>query len=121
MPNTTQGTLHYIISATTNSSVPVQAGTNIAATHNADRRFVYIRNYANSTNSIFVLFSDTRSATAGAQGELEIVPGAEYLFGGALKPSTMTLPGSFVLPNCPLEQINVITSTGTASGCVIVQ
>jgi hypothetical protein len=110
-------TKQFAINATTGSAVQV-------APNDADRRACYIRNYSNSTvnpgqGTMWVAFGVV--ATAGTNGELEVVPGAEYSFGGDLRPTTQTLPGSFRLPNCPLESISVITTGGTAVGCVVTQ
>lgn len=87
--------------------------------YNPDRRFAYIRNYSASAATIWVLFvpqGSNQVATAGLNGELEILPGMDYEFGGKLDPTTKQLPGSFKLPNCPLEGISIITSGGTATG-----
>lgn len=86
---------------------------------NPTRRALYIRNYAGSAQSIWVKFGGV--ATAGAAGELEVIPGGEYNFGGPLPPGVRNLPSGFFLPNCPTEEIHVITSTGTATGCVMEQ
>ena len=103
-------TQQFAINATTGNSVPVPA--------DRDRRGLYLRNYSNSSATMWVAFG--QPATLGTNGELEIPPGSEYSFGGELKPSTRTLPGSFYLPNCPPESINVICSA-TASGCAMTQ
>lgn len=94
-------TQQFAINATVSNSIPVP--------NDADRRSLYIRNYGNSSSTMWVAFG--QPATPGTNGEMEIVPGSEYSFGGDLKPSTKTLPGGFYLPNCPHESINVITTT----------
>jgi hypothetical protein len=104
-------TVQTALNATSTASNPVP--------YNPDRRFAYIRNYTNSGATMWVLFvpqGSTAVATAGTNGELEILPGMDYEFGGKLDPTTKQLPGSFKLPNVPLEGISIITSGGTATG-----
>lgn len=75
-----------------------------------ERRALYIRNYAASVGTMWLAFG--QAATAGTNGEMEIVPGGEYNWNGLLPP----LQG-----NVPLESINIIASGGTATGCVVEQ
>lgn len=83
------------------------------------RRWLYIRNYSASAQTIWVAFGKT--ATAGTAGEREIIPGGEYSWGGPLPPATQNIPGGFALPPVPTESISVITSSGTATGTVETQ
>jgi hypothetical protein len=111
-------TKQFAINATMASSIPSNS-SNQTAGSDPDRRSLYIRNYSTSLVTMWVAFG--QPATAGTNGEMEVPPDFEYTFGGSLKPSTQTLPGSFYLPNCPHESINVITSSGVATGCVVTQ
>jgi hypothetical protein len=49
-------------------------------------------------------------ATAGTNGEMELVAGGEYNWNGLLPP----LQG-----NVPLESINIIVTGGSATGCIV--
>jgi hypothetical protein len=111
-----QPTNQQPIVATTTSSSPLA--------ENRVRRFLYVRCYAvNPTNGTVgqptMWLSFGNPATPGMKGEMEIQAGTEYTFGGRLEPPRQTLPGSFFLPNCPTESVNVITASGSAYGCVI--
>lgn len=110
-------TTQYTISANTSTSTQ-------AAAADTTRRYMIIQNYQNATvnsgqGTMYVAFGV--AATAGTNGELEIPPGAAYVFGGKLDPSKQTLPGSFFLPNTPTEAVNVISVGGTAVGSIITQ
>ena len=59
-------------------------------------------------------------ATLGTAGEIELVAGGEYTFGGPLPPNKSTLPGGFILPQCPQEAIYIVSAT-PATGCVMEQ
>src|SRR5271168_3835210 len=115
-------TKQFVISANTGAAVTITGQLPSGA--NPDARSIYIRNYANAIvnpgqGSMWVAFGAV--ATAGTNGEMEIVPGDEYSYGGPLPPSTLNLPGGTRLPNCPTEFISVISTGGTAVGCVVVQ
>lgn len=110
-------TQQTVIAATTSAATVLAADTT--------RRFLYIKNYAYQpgtttpqTDVIYIAFGKT--ATAGTAGEIELVPGGEYIFGGPLPPRISNLPKGFVLPNCPTEYISVI-ATGTTKGAIMVQ
>lgn len=83
------------------------------------RRYLYLRNYSTSGQTMWIAFG--KAATAGTAGELEMVAGGEYVFGGPLPPNVANLPQSFFLPVCPTEEVHVITSTGTATGAAMTQ
>ena len=107
------GTQQTALNATTSASNPVP--------YNPDRRFAYIRNYTGSLGTIWLLFvpqGSNQVATQGLNGELEILPGMDFEFGGKLDPITKQLPGSFKLPNCPIEAVSII-SNSTATGCFV--
>lgn len=74
-----------------------------AATNSNYRNSLYIRNYANSTASMWVAFGQV--ATPGANGEMEIVPGSEYAFGGPLVPNNTT-----PMKGYPIEYVSVVTT-----------
>lgn len=95
------------------NQTPINATTNDAQLlpYQSERTYLHIRNYSGSTETMWVAFG--RAATAGTNGELEIVPGSEYIWGSIL----WTAYGS--QPSCPQDPIHVITSTGTASGCCL--
>jgi hypothetical protein len=99
----------------------VASGTSIQViTASASRRSLFIQNYAESAVSMYIAFG--QKATAGANGELEIPPGQNFSWGGALAmpanpPSTGTAPA----PSCPAESVNVIVASGSATGAVITQ
>lgn len=99
-------TQHFKINATGVSSVAAPADVN--------RISLYIRNYSGSGQTVWVAFGQV--ATAGTNGEMELVPGAEYAFGSTTFPNN-TLP----LKAYPTESVNVITSTGTATGCIVTE
>lgn len=112
--------------ATTQTAIAATTTAANAVGQNTARRFLYIKNYANvpssqsaQTGSIYVAFGTT--ATKGTAGELELVPGAEYIFGGPLPPRVGNLPKGFVLPACPTEAISVLASSGTVYGAVMEQ
>lgn len=77
-------------------------------TSSQSRIFLYIKNYASplSGDNLYVSFG--QAATAGTNGELELLPGQELVFGGTSAPQ-----------NCPQGTISVISPT-TAKGCVLV-
>ncbi len=102
---------------------PISASTNdsMVIARDPSRRMLYIRNYAASAQTIWVLFKNGGTATAGLAGELEVQPGGEYTFGGPLPYSKQTLPGGFNLAVCPQEEVHVITSSGIATGTVMTQ
>ena len=114
--------------ATKQTVISATASSSLVVPQNQNRRQLYIRNYFNApgtltpqTHTMYVMFKNGGPATAGGAGEIEIIPGGEYTFGGPLPPSTKTLPGSFFLPNCPTEDVYVITEAGNASGCILEQ
>jgi hypothetical protein len=89
----------------------IQAGTQDRQIARAryPRRFLYIRNYSSSAQTMWVKFGGP--ATPGTGGELEVLPGTEYQFGQAeLRP--VNEAGWFLKPTCPTESIHVITSRG---------
>jgi hypothetical protein len=112
--------------ATTQSLI---TATSVAATTvalDSTRRMLHIKNYfyqpgttTAQTGVIYVAFG--KVATLGTAGELELIPGGEYTYGGPLPPNKQTLPGGFILPVCPQEYISVITATGTMYGFVMTQ
>lgn len=80
------------------------------------RRWLYIRNYSISAETMWVAFGKT--ATPGNAGERELIPGGEYSWGGPLPPAQRNLPHGFPLPPVPTESISVITAAATAEGCI---
>ena len=107
--------------ATTQTLINASAISTQVIGRDPSRRMLYIRNYGASAQTIWVLFGGSGTATAGLAGELEVVPGGEYTFGGPLPFSKQTLPGGFNLPVCPQEEVYVVTSTGTATGTILTQ
>ena len=110
-------TTQTVIAATGSNSIPVA--------QNTTRRQLYIKCYANQpgtttpqTGVMYIAFG--KPATLGTAGELELLPGSEYIFGGPLPPRVANLPHGFILPNCPTESINVI-ATMTMVGAVMEQ
>lgn len=108
---------------------PIVAGVTsvLVVPANNNNRFVYIRNYTNQpgtltaqTTSLYVLFSNATGAVAtlGTKGELEILPGIDYVFGGNLEPGISVEQSTGFFPNCPVENIYVI-ATGTTYGCIV--
>lgn len=108
------------------------AATTVAATvapSNSARRFLYIKSYVYVPNGggspsqqsgiLYVAFG--QAATPGQNGEYELVPGAEYSFGGPLPPSVGNLPRGFILPVCPQESISVVSTSGTVYGTIVQQ
>jgi len=53
------------------------------------------------------------AATAGSNGEMEIVPGGEYSWGGVLTPLAS---GEAYIPT---DSVNIIISGGSATGAVV--
>ena len=105
------------------------SGSTVTVAGNNNNRFVYIRNYTNApgtltpqTASIYVLFSNApgAAATLGTKGELEVLPGQDFVFGGNLEPGIAVEQATGFFPNCPVENIYVI-ATGTTYGCVMTQ
>lgn len=106
--------------ATAQISIVANASSAQVLVANPGRRSLFIQNYAESAVSIYVAFG--RSATAGANGELEIPPGQNFSWGGTLAisanpPST----GPTAAPACPTESVSVIVASGSATGAVITQ
>jgi hypothetical protein len=104
----------------------VSGSSVLVAPYNPDRRGIYVRNYAASAGTIWLTFGGTNAngqpitqATAGGAGEMEIVPGTEYSFGGLLHPTKNNRPLGFNFPSCPLEAIYIYGSSAT--GCLITQ
>lgn len=91
------------------------SSTVVTATDNT-RRFLYLRNYTGSADTLWIAFG--RPATAGSNGELELAPGEEISFGGKLESNLVGQPTAFQ-QNCPVESINVIATSTTATGCVL--
>ena len=60
-------------------------------------------------------------ATAGTNGELEVPPGTEYIWGQALGAPADIANVLDVRRQCPTDAIHVITSTGSATGCALTQ
>lgn len=79
------------------------------------RCFMYIRNYAGSAGTLWVAFG--QAATAGMNGELELPPGQDKVFGSNYLDNPIAPPFS---NNCPKGSVNVISSAGTATGCLLV-
>jgi hypothetical protein len=103
--------------ATTQTAISASSVASTPVGVNQARRLLYIRNYSSSAATMWVAFGKT--ATAGTAGELEIIAGGEYLFGGRLPPSVGNLPLGTTLIPCPTESISVITSSSTATGCIM--
>ena len=82
------------------------------------RLYLHIRNYAASGQTMWVAFG--QAATPGANGELEIVPGSEYIWGNALGNAPGKLLQHNLQESCPTDAIHIVTSTGTALGCALV-
>jgi len=93
---------------TAQTLIPNSAVSSQITPSRAERRALYIRNYAASVGTMWLAFGAT--ATAGINGEMEIPPGGEYNWNGLLGPLQGTVP---------LESINIIISGGTATGCVV--
>lgn len=106
------------------------AATHIAAqvlTSDPNRRYLLIRNYSASQQTMWILFGGT-AATCGTAGELELLPGYTYEFGTSRLTSPQGLVANnqtFIQPNCPTEAVNIITGAlnapaDGASGCLMV-
>lgn len=85
--------------------------TNVAKTFitgSQSRIFFYIKNYASplSSDNMYIAFG--QAATNGLNGELELLPGQELVFGGTSAPQ-----------NCPQGSISIISPT-TANGCLLI-
>lgn len=90
--------------------------TNVAVTTQispprAERLSLYIRNYQASTGTIWVALG--QAATAGSNGEIEIVPGGEYTWSGVITPLDSGM--AYI----PTDSVNIIVSGGTATGAVV--
>lgn len=93
---------------------PISAGTGsslVIPAHNY-RFYLHIRNYTASAQTIWVSFGIP--ATPGTNGELEIVPGSEYIWGNLDYGTT-----NYESHGCPTDAIYVITSASTATGCIL--
>lgn len=112
--------------ATTQTAITATGSTGVVRAADPTRRMLFIKCYVNNptnqvaqTGAIYVAFG--KAATVGTAGELELIPGSEYVFGGPLPPRVANLPHGMILPNCPTESINVISSSGTVYGAILEQ
>lgn len=96
-------TVSTAISATGTSSTPLAA----AAT---PRKTLYIKNYNESANAMYVAFGTV--ATAGTAGEMEFKPGDDFKW-------TASEGGPTYVGDVPQEAVSVICAgSGTASGAI---
>jgi hypothetical protein len=96
---------------------PIVAGTTASqvVSENFNRRYLYIKSYVlvpstqdQQTPTLYVAFGVP--ATVGLNGEMEFLPGSEYLWNGKLPP---------LVSDLPYQYISVITNTGTIYGSII--
>jgi hypothetical protein len=90
----------------TNVSVSTQFAPN-----RPERLSLYVRNYSGSTGTMWLALGVP--ATAGTNGEYEIVPGGEYSWTGILTPIEA---GNVYIPT---DSVNIIISGGSATGAVV--
>ena len=88
----------------------VSVSTQVVPSHSG-RISLYIRNYQGSSGTIWAALG--QAATAGSNGEIEIVPGGEYTWSGVMTPIDSGM--SYI----PTDSVNVIVSGGIATGAVV--
>jgi hypothetical protein len=96
------------------------AGQNFGPAQRNNRRRVYIRNYSSSTGTMWLRWDGT-AAASGGNGEMEIIPGGEYQWGGPIPARVKNLPLGQDLPHCPQEQASIASSGGAANGCIVIE